>query len=97
MMKEKVKELIRERKIEEIIYLLENNIIHCKDVYNAINNEREILFDKFYKEEIDIRLLDANMKYLNYIEKEIKENYHDFSDKFKTITLNRKEWIYYKN
>ena len=96
-MKEKVRELVKEGKIEKIMYLLENNTIHCKDVYNAINKEREILFDKFYKEEIDVKLFDANMKYLNYIEKEIKENYHDFSDKFKIITLNRKKWIYYKS
>ncbi len=97
MMKEKVKELVKKGKIEEIMHLLENNIIHCRDVYDAINKEREILFDKFYKEEIDVKLFDANMKYLNYIEKEIKKIYHDFSDKFKTITLSKEKWIYYKN
>jgi len=96
-MKEKVKELVKKGKIEEIMHLLENNIIHCRDVYDAINKEREILFDKFYKEEIDVKLFDANMKYLNYIEKEIKKIYHDFSDKFKTITLSKEKWIYYKN
>jgi len=91
-----LKSLIEQNKTEEILQLLSKNKINCRDVYNCIEEIKKEIFDLFYNSKIDIKVLDANMKILNTIKKEVEENFHDFIDKSKIFTLDKKEWIYYK-
>ena len=81
-----------ERIREEVENLLERNL-HVRDVQREINKLRTEII------ELSSRLSDVQfymlMTELDNLERELYENYHDFSDKFKTITLRKPEHIYY--
>ena len=81
-----------ERIRDEVENLLERNL-HVRDVQKKIDAMRAEII------EISSRLSDVQfymlMTELDNLERELHENYHDFSDKFKTITLRKPEHIYY--
>ena len=87
----------KEEQIGKIEKMIEskNMSLRVSDVQREIDVVRGRAFAAFYNNEIDISELDTILKALAALERELHENWHDFSDTTKIVTLPKSVHIYY--
>ena len=86
----------RIRKIEKMIESMSQNVsLHVRDVQRKIDAVRADAFAAFYNNELSVHEFDAVLRALAALERELHENFHDFTVNSETVTLPKSEHIYY--
>ena len=91
-----IRGLIEKGDVENLKELLSKNIIHVRDVREAVREIQDEDFGEFYAGKKQIEELNAGLNALDRVLQEIESEFHDFSDFEKTITLSKDEHIYNK-
>jgi len=87
---DELKELIENADFEELFCMLYKNIIHVRDVDRVIDDMRA----EALRTCDDICVLDARLSFLQYVQKRVHEEYHDFTINHRTLTLRTDKFLY---